>query len=804
MAEDEPAASRATARRGSAPPVRRGSACLHQFVTVPGFNINVMRDDGDAQMVLVFTRSSEVGGTVDMEEMVEEPLEMAKLIFVTVRNEASENTMKTGFEKLQNGPVKRSVYQEVIRNNIKDLFRDHGFFCVTEKSLDNDEIEMKVLLDENGETLKGFANNIDYSLPLNMKAYAKLKTKGEWYKGGAAPKNILGDDIFAHVPFDFQKSEDGVLQPFRRVDVIRLLMCHMDDWINLQEAISQNVLSRFFYVSSYEDLMSLHDNWCDLKRCVHLPSYEEDHLVRDYFGEQLAFLFNWIAFFVRSLFVLGVVGVVVFLVRRVPPITRALGITFEMRNHIKLAYVGFAVIWAVSFTENFKAITARRNQKWGMDNPRNSETPLLSYDPHLEGTSTLMWCRRMHNIVWGGYMLLFVIGVAVIQAYEAHQKDNEGLDVAPLILAGYMKAMQWVWSKIAPKLVYMQNWRTEAQWYDSLTFSLSTINIFIGLWPGLNSLFIQKFVTMRCGSSKEAVLKAVYKDAFPANTPGLKNTSWVDPFFLDMGKEFCLYGCYPETCEIVGTDNVLTCKTNCYDEFQTSLQTFFVVQVALTFVFAVTPIIIVRLLIWREQGKVESGKPYTLLQVEAKREEVAPYIYKSWGGSYEEDWNDMSVAFAVLVCFSPPVLPVMSFVGFICFAVIYRLLAFRTSLITSRPYPTAMNGIGLWQRVIDTTVLVAVVTNCALVAFVCVPFRDWPPESQVLLFLFLENTCVFLKQMLSGMLSNDEPWDVRLARLVNEDAMRRFQTYESLKLPEEEKFGSQQAGESLGLAPKPG
>lgn len=792
--------------RGSIAPTYRGSLSQHLTVTVPGFNIEVLRDDGDAQLVLVFTRSTEVGGVVDPEAMIEEPMEAARKIFVLARNKKSEETMKTGFEELSNGPVKASVYQRVIRENIKNLLRDHGFFCKSETSIDNDEIDLKVLLNVDGDVIRNIAANADYFVPLKKKVYQEVKPKGSWYSGFAPPKNILGDDVPAFVPFDHEKDEKGLLEPFRRVDVLRLISHHLADWLDLNECVSQNVLSRYFYVSNYEDLEDLHDNWCDLKKCFTLPTYAEDNRVRDYFGEEIAFFYTWVAFFVRSLMILGCAGVVVHLMTKTP-LGKTLGMTLPHRNGIILTYMAYAILWAIFFSETSKANMARRNQKWGMDSPHTTTDTLISYDPYLEGTAELKWRRRLHDVVWCAYMVVFVIGVAIIQAYQAHEKDHvlEGaMDYSPIILAAFMKAMQFVWSKVAPMLVYMQNWRTEGQWFDALTFSLSTINIFIGLWPGLNALFIQKFVTMRCGSSMEAVLKAVYKDKFPDGSPGLSDTTWAQPFFMqnDAGG-VCMYGCYPEKCSTVGAEDALFCRTNCYEEFQTSLTSFFVVQCVLTFVFAVTPIIIVRFLIKMEQKKVEitgnSDKPYTLLQVEAKREEVAPYIYKSWGGSYEEDFMDMAVAFAVLVCFSPAVLPLMSFVGFVCFAVIYRVLAFRTSLITSRPFPTAIAGIGAWQNVFDTTILAAVVINCGCVAMTCLPFRDWSLEYQVMVFLTLENSCVFLKQMLAGMLSSDEPFDCRLARLVNVDVCQRFEAHDNLEIPAEEQANASQVYASLGL-----
>jgi hypothetical protein len=581
-------------------------------------------------------------------------------------------------------------------------------------------------------------------------------------------------------------------------------MTHLQNYMSIPELMSQNIVARYFYPATFEQQMRLGNEWANMGKVLEFPDYGDDDLIRDFFGEQITFLFNWVAFFTRSLFWLGVGGFFIYCIRKIPAVTTALSLTAWDRHSLKLCFSAFVILWATAFNNTFKAHIARRVQRWGMDDPHTSETELPSYSPDKEGKVVTRFYQRLHTIAWVLFVIWFILGVSMINAYRFHQQDIGEADIAPLLLTAWMLANKAVWSKAAPPLVQMQNHRTDARWYDSLTFSIATVNLFIALWPGIEANFVQKYTGIRCGASKQEVLELTYaKTGLPPGTD-MKNTSWVDPFLTETPDgQTCIYGCFPKECAFEGIDQVYYCRTNCLVDFQFSLITFFIVQMACFFIFAVIPVAIMRFLARAEMKAQQQhtrlsvrDRQYTLTQVHNKREEIAPYEYKSWGGSYTEDFLEISVAFTTLVCFGCLV-EIMPIVGVLCFMVIYRVLAYRLTHITSRPYPTAAPGIGAWQDVFDYAGLLAVVINIGLVCFVFAPFRDWEPGRQFLLFIVLENVTLICKYALESCANLGA--DVELIGDVNNHFMCSLEESKSINIPKSEKRDNKTIFKSLGL-----
>jgi len=760
------------------------------LVDLPGFNMQVIKEEGRATVVFVFTRDASVGGDLQPEDIVKDPLGEAKKIFVRAKCAESKETMNSGFEEFKKDrPVTMKVYQKVIRDNIKELLRTHGFKASTSKSTDNDEILLKIWLAKDQEVLKTFAHNDGYELPATDAAYEGMKPEGHFYAGNQAPRLWDGNSVPAYIKYDVAM-QPGVVHPFRPIDEIRLVMSHLDNFLNIPELVDQKILVRHFYPSSYEEISNLHDRWGSLSRMLQYPDYQDDDEIRDFFGERIAFFFNWLTFFSRSLAILGVLGLICFCVRMIPAVTTALGITAKGRMAIKLSYCAVSILWAGSFNEVFVAHTVRRVQRWGVDDPDDEGVQMPSHDEQLVGTATEVFNRRLHTIAWFAFVIWFVVGLSMIEAYKRVQILNDGLDLSATMMALWMKINQFAWSKISPALINKQNHRTDTRWYDALTFSIATVHVFITLWPGIQMSFIQRYSGKVCGATKDYVLYKVYKGVFPENTGTtvisganttsvqLNNTEWADLFMVNDkgmkdGRQACMWGCYPAKCNFVGVDQQLECQTNCVVDFQAALQQFFAFQVVFQILFIVIPMFIIR---WEIKQQVEKAKAaasqgdgpstVTLTEVQDHREACAAYEYKSWGGSYIEDFLEMVAAFATLICFGV-LSPIMSFVGTICFVFIYRFYAFRFLHVTGRPYPAPCNGIGEWQHIFEYTSKVAVVINVGLVVFVMLPSRDWDLQLQFGLFLALENGILILNRIVTSIAVGAKPHDVRLSKDVN-------------------------------------
>eukprot|EP00929_Paragymnodinium_shiwhaense_P064196 TRINITY_DN32133_c0_g1_i1.p1 TRINITY_DN32133_c0_g1~~TRINITY_DN32133_c0_g1_i1.p1 ORF type:complete len:840 (-),score=242.64 TRINITY_DN32133_c0_g1_i1:40-2559(-) len=790
------------------------------MVSIPYFGLEVERDDFDCNVCLVFSREKSVGGSVNGEEMIEDPMAEAQKIFVVTKNiENTQDACKKDLGACTRGAIKMSVYQKAVRGKLLKILQAHGFRAESKRSIDGDEVLLKLSMARGGEGIASFAHNHRYQMPVKASAYQGIKAEGLYYPGDTVPVNFNGEEVPVFLEYDMQmQSETGILEDFREVDQIRIIMAHLDNYVNVGELISQNIIARVTFPSNYDTMNCLYESWGNLKNCLSLPNYADDDLIRDVYGEQITFFFNWVAFFVRSLTVLGAGGLICFLVRRVPPITIALGINADMRQQLNIVYAAFAMVWVAQFADGFHRHTKRRVQRWGMEDPHMADGELPSYDASLEGSATLSWYNNLIKMAFAAFIIFFVMGVAIIEAYKKKilSEGKEDLYSAYMLVA-FMKGGQFAWSKIAPKLCYLQNHRTISGWYNSLSFLLGAVNLFIALWPGIDTMFLEQFTESVCGGSKAEVLGKVYKTIpWPKNTNVTYNEatktltgdiSWAEPFFMKHTSEVCMWGCVPQLCTYVGADQQLECLSDCFVEYRDALQTFFGVQIACTIAFILIPMVMMHFIIKSEiSNATDASRPYSLLQFFDKRQDVAPYEYKSWGGSYQEDFTELFVAFATLTCFGSSISPIMSFIGCIAFAVIYRLYSFRMTLVTGRPFPAAQQGIGYWQEIFQTTCSVALVINSALIAFILQPFRDWPPDDQIFLFIGLETLSITIKSAMHSLFASAEPDDVRLSRYVNGHFKERMQGYATIAVPPEEMFDPSSAYEDMGLkkAAQPG
>jgi hypothetical protein len=793
-------------------------------VEQPGFGMQVVRDDKDAVVVMVFTRDVSVGGSVTGKDIVKKPFEEARKIFERPGNPLSKETMNDGFEELKNGPVTVKTYQMVIRRQITEMLSSFGYVCSTSKSTDNDEILMPIGVPRGSAIVKTVAHNCNYSMAATAKSYKDMPAEGSYFSGHAPPVDDQGFSVPANLPYDLDvvKKQPDMFQKFKDLDEVRMVIRHLTVWMSISELKEQDVISRFFISSTYEQQMNLQAKWAGLSNVMKFPNYENDDLINDYFGEQISFFFIFVTFFTRGLGALGVFGFLTFMSLEVPAVQQAFGITMKDMIMIKTAYLVYIVLWSTFFVDMFRHTVSRRVQRWGMSDGETDSTDganlgsdnldLSSYQRDLEGTALLKWRKTVAVLGWWFFVLLFVLGTAFIQAYKRVQRESGGTDYSAIMLAILMKGGGWVWTKVAPKLSSMQNHKTDSRWLRSTAFYLITVKLFIAVWPLVNLAFVQKFVESECGRNKRQVLKKVYGQ-FARNWPSglpedpLDDISWANAFFFKPfeGEGVCMYGCIPKKCQQLGIDKVTVCQTQCVLEIEETLVMFFAIQLLVTLWFVICPIVLLKVFVWREQRTAaaarvvgEPEKPYSMLELQAKREELTPYRYNSWGGSLVEDFADIAIAFMTLVAFGN-VVPVMATIAFLSYLVVYRLYAYRMALVTGRPYPLNACGIGIWQQVFEISAFLAVVINVGYLVTVEHPFRGERLGSQMVAFLVCEH-CVVILRFAVKSFTPHEPDGVRLNRFVNNAFVEKMTSVgRRLNVPSQEKYSYKKVQATLNL-----
>merc|ERR1719171_2093455 len=113
-------------------------------------------------------------------------------------------------------------------------------------------------------------------------------TYGKYAESGRTPRNRYGDKVYAFAEF---RQHLGLYQPFRDADRYRLLVGRLERFIDLGELVRQNVLAEHFVPHVHDQIQDLGCEWASLSHCYRVPRPELEDKIRDYFGEEVAWIF---------------------------------------------------------------------------------------------------------------------------------------------------------------------------------------------------------------------------------------------------------------------------------------------------------------------------------------------------------------------------------------------------------------------------------------------------------------------------------------------------------------------------------
>ncbi|CAE8629312.1 unnamed protein product, partial [Polarella glacialis] len=772
-----------------------------EFLTTLGTKCLI--DTKDCSLCFVFPRATTAGGTVDGEQLVEEPMEAAERIFVRPLNPDSGLTPHDGFEALQDGPVSVAVYQEVIRNVLLQLMQRTSLKVSSFESIDQDEVFLRVGLDCNGEVIKELAQRFQYLMPFSDAAYKDMPPLGH-FPGHAPMKNESGQPVYHFSPYRMEAAH--LFQPFRRVDEIRLIMMRLERWVNLEEMQSQQLLTGYFPAEDVTSRKELHESWSSLSKIFTLPPTSHGGLIHNYFGEEISFFFAWFGFYIRHMVPLAVIGVCIQVADVAP------GLDSGTRHKLRLAWAIVLVFWTAGFSRKWQGKETRARQTWGMKDHDARDTELNSYDPNLEGTWWLEIRKMIGNLMVVVYCTLFMLVLVAAEALKTETSKGLVGDAVTvvikndgIVLVALVKIGGFAWGKIAPKLVSLQNHRTKASFDSALAFSLFAVKLFIAMWPFVKTAFFQTYTSIECYTSEERLLDAIwgqYKTGAGYPTvavEGLRQNYLFHKGFNTSQPEVCVMGCFPAMPELE-TD---TDRTNCWLELRDTLSTFYVTGAAMQILFLLIPalltIITMSLEVRNAKARAapgEEAKPYSLLQFQAKCLALSPYQYQSWGGSRVEDFLENIIGFALLTSFAL-VNPLMSLLALVFNCVTYRCYAFRMSHVTCRPMPHGAEGIGYFNSEMNIVAAIAVLVNVCLVVVITWPIHLLPMWQKFAAFITLEHA--FILVSLAATFFVSDTTDVDVIERYNIDTAAKLTDYRPLPRPSSESYDYSQV--DIGLQP---
>merc|ERR1719310_1767529 len=129
------------------------------------------------------------------------------------------------------------------------------------------------------------------------------------------------------------------------------------------------------------------------------PCHEE--VVRDYFGEEVSWIFVWQACYTRALLFPACLAGFVFFGRYIMP-------TWSSERVLQLGFAFVMVLWVTMFNALYKRYEQRVSQRWGMD---RFMPPILvrnAYVPELQDSWQVLFVKI------GGDLLAFtILGIVV-------------------------------------------------------------------------------------------------------------------------------------------------------------------------------------------------------------------------------------------------------------------------------------------------------------------------------------------------------------------------------------------------------
>eukprot|EP00930_Biecheleria_cincta_P074854 TRINITY_DN6206_c0_g1_i1.p1 TRINITY_DN6206_c0_g1~~TRINITY_DN6206_c0_g1_i1.p1 ORF type:complete len:860 (-),score=135.36 TRINITY_DN6206_c0_g1_i1:195-2486(-) len=719
-------------------------------------------------MVILFPRDTKVGEPASEKRL-------NKLQFIKQITTQGEDG-----EEAEDVPCTVAEFQADIRGRFLEILEEGGITATQFPSIDGDEDFLKVYLAPDGQNIRQMAETLRYSMPYKEEKYRELKANGP-YKGHEPEKNDDGNVVVAYGTYTCAKGDD--FEEFKFIDTVRVLEQYLARRVSLEAMEMEGVILQYFPCPKAKEMEYLYLEESNLQRCKNwaLPNHDNANKIRDYFGEDIAFLYCFYAYLIRSMALLAVGGAIYFLL--------AVFFSESIKENDGYLRTGFCVllsIWATMLIQVWGRRQTRICQLWGCDQARIKETDLPEWDPN----------GGKHTALVNALALLYVAVYAALtegMLEWTKQEAEEGRDgtIAAFALTLVIKGGGFLWGKMVPRLVRCENLRTEREYQEKLTSLLAGVKIFVALYPLVAQCFLAPYNDVKCYPDVATAMNETWSISPEMVESGHYNSTihilQDDYMFTRWGAQLpaCVKGCYPTLRSSSGALPITLpgqeqetqaypyvhkfSDTQCQDAAVVNLRTYFAIQIVTELAFLIIGIALTKYEIWKEQKKANkedsSGEKagYSLLQYSAK---CWKYEYYNWGGSLVEDYLDIAIAYAVVVCFGL-ITPVMAVIATAAFMLSYRLRIYRALYVAQRPSPCTSTGMGIWHDIFKYINTVAVICNAALSALFFYPSRSWSLWKQLLVFVVIEHAVLILRQAVDFLVP-DEPDDVAKIRHYNE------------------------------------
>jgi len=370
-------------------------------------------------------------------------------------------------------------------------------------SCDHDEAFLKMRLPENSETVEQYAMHFRYQVALSDYAYEGVNS--------TVPRNINGDEVRAYTSYVANDAE--LFVPFRTVDHIRLIAARLNRFIDISELMKQQVLAEHFAVHELKVVNELIEDWGNPRLWYRFPDQSLEDRIRDYFGEEVAWLFVWQNFFMHQLMVPTVLGFILFFRRFV--------LDIDTQRKVQICFGLFMSVWVTVYNRRYLRYEAVLRQRWGMDKFQLSSIYIRDeYVPDHLGSSN---CRIsgvmcLGDVLAMSMVILCMVGVRAVHSLREHMMELHSHWVwqqgAAVLIACQILVLDMIWRVVSQWLVNLENHRTPAQWDRAWVQKVFLVRFFNNLYPFLYVGFIKQFSYQGCPDTTSGCLDELQRYLF--------------------------------------------------------------------------------------------------------------------------------------------------------------------------------------------------------------------------------------------------------------------------------------------------
>lgn len=411
-------------------------------------------------------------------------LQLARRIF---RDPCKQHLLEEeGLEESFSNKMNFEDYSCAVRTLLIKLLAGPKFALNMEKfaSYDLDEVFLTIRLPRKEDGLRQYAAHFSYSMPLSDFAYEKI--------GIHVPRDSEGKKMrtYAHFIPDYR----DYFENFRQADKLRLLDAQLEKYINVEALMKQNVLADHFTSHYWRTVDDMGEEWGNPWKWYKMPKHHNEDKVRDYFGEEVAWIFVWQTMYCRALLFPALLGILVYL-------RRYLGTHSTVACVIQLSFAGVMGAWVTVFNATYLRNEARVRHRWGME----KYTPPIyvrdEYVPALEGSWRISAAKIISDLLAMGMIVVIMLGVIGIQGWQKQFRSSGSwaLQKLPVLLVTIqILVIDRIWFTVSKWIAHNENHKSKTHFMNSWAGKLFFVRIINNLFPFIYTGFIKEHMHDPC------------------------------------------------------------------------------------------------------------------------------------------------------------------------------------------------------------------------------------------------------------------------------------------------------------------